>query len=118
MFFLSISWDDIGGLSSHVHKIKEMVLLPLMYPEEFAKFKIQPPKGVIFHGPPGTGKTLMARILAAEASKHGKKVNINYAPFLKRMSTPYGNLFLPPLNKTSFINSHEDVLIFQNLIGK
>jgi DNA polymerase III delta prime subunit len=57
-----------------VQKLQEMILLPMLYPEEFNKFKIQPPRGVIFHGPPGTGKTLVARVLAAEASKNGQKV--------------------------------------------
>ena len=35
--------------------LKEMVGLPLMYPDIFTKFSISPPKGVLFHGPPGTG---------------------------------------------------------------
>lgn len=29
----SITWDTIGGLDSHVKALKEMVLLPLLYPE-------------------------------------------------------------------------------------
>lgn len=70
-----LDWSQIGGVRGHVQKLKEMILLPLIYPGEFKKFKIQPPRGVIFYGPPGTGKTLMARILASEASKHGKQVS-------------------------------------------
>lgn len=62
---LNLSWDDIGGLDHHVRALKEMVFLPLMYPEVFEKFKMEPPKGVLFYGPPGTGKTLCARALAA-----------------------------------------------------
>ncbi|CDF37207.1 unnamed protein product [Chondrus crispus] len=42
-----------------------MVALPLLYPEIFEKFNMEPPKGVLFYGPPGTGKTLCARALAA-----------------------------------------------------
>jgi len=72
---LNVSWDQVGGLKGHVNKLKEMILLPLLYPQEFASFHIQPPRGVIFHGPPGTGKTLVARVLASEASKHGQKVS-------------------------------------------
>jgi len=45
------------------------------YPEVFQKFKIDPPRGVLFHGPPGTGKTLCARALANECSKAGKNVS-------------------------------------------
>lgn len=62
---LNLSWKDVGGLDHHVRALKEMVFLPLMYPEVFEKFKIDPPKGVLFYGPPGTGKTLCARTLAA-----------------------------------------------------
>lgn len=41
--------------------LKEMVMLPLVYPELFEGFGAQPPKGVLFYGPPGTGKTLTVR---------------------------------------------------------
>jgi len=62
---LDVGWDSIGGLHHHIRALKEMVFLPLMYPEVFEKFKMEPPKGVLFYGPPGTGKTLCARALAA-----------------------------------------------------
>eukprot|EP00955_Chlamydomonas_euryale_P018086 192582-Chlamydomonas_euryale.AAC.1 len=42
-----------------------------VYPELFERFRVQPPRGVLFYGPPGTGKTLVARALAAHASKFG-----------------------------------------------
>lgn len=56
------TFDNIGGLQEHVKSLKEMVAMPLMYPEIFEKFKITPPKGVLFYGPPGTGKTMMGEI--------------------------------------------------------
>ena len=65
---LNVSWNMVGGLQHHVQKLKEMVVLPLLYPAEFAQFKMSTPKGVLFHGPPGTGKTLVARVLAAQCS--------------------------------------------------
>ncbi|CAG9830242.1 unnamed protein product [Diabrotica balteata] len=52
-----------------------MILLPMMYPEVFKQFSIQPPRGVLFHGPPGTGKTLIARALANECSFGKRKVS-------------------------------------------
>merc|ERR1719431_1580426 len=51
-----------------------MVMFPLLYPELFQQFQIQPPRGVLFYGPPGTGKTLLARALANECSSEMKKV--------------------------------------------
>jgi len=61
-----ITYEDIGGLSDEVKKIREMVELPMKHPEIFEKLGIQPPKGVLLHGPPGTGKTLLAKAVANE----------------------------------------------------
>ena len=44
-------------MSHYVHSLKEMVFLPLLYPEVFARFKMNPPRGVLLYGAPGTGKT-------------------------------------------------------------
>ncbi|HEV8715119.1 MAG TPA: CDC48 family AAA ATPase [Candidatus Binatia bacterium] len=65
-----ISYEDIGGLGTAVQKIREMVELPLRYPQIFDKLGIDPPKGVLLHGPPGTGKTLLARAVANETEAY------------------------------------------------
>ncbi|KAK6034212.1 hypothetical protein COOONC_28283 [Cooperia oncophora] len=69
-----IGFEQVGGLGAHIQSLKEVVLFPMLYPEIFKQFNIMPPKGVVFYGPPGTGKTLMARALANECSRGGKKV--------------------------------------------
>ncbi|XP_071355608.1 ATPase family AAA domain-containing protein 2-like isoform X2 [Trachinotus anak] len=71
----SVGFDSIGGLSGHISALKEMVVFPLLYPEVFDNFKIQPPRGCLFYGPPGTGKTLVARALANECSHGNRKVS-------------------------------------------
>lgn len=70
----NVDFDSVGGLQGHIDQLKEMVTLPLLYPEIFMRFKITPPRGVLFHGPPGTGKTLLARALATSVSSQGRKV--------------------------------------------
>lgn len=70
----NISFDSVGGLHGHIDQLKEMVSLPLLYPEVFQRFHVTPPRGVLFHGPPGTGKTLLARALASSVSSQGRKV--------------------------------------------
>ena len=70
----NINFDAVGGLQGHIDQLKEMVALPLLYPEVFQRFHVTPPRGVLFHGPPGTGKTLLARALASSVSSQGKKV--------------------------------------------
>lgn len=73
---LNLSWEDIGGLDHHIRALKEMVFLPLMYPEVFEKFHMEAPKGVLFYGPPGTGKTLCARALAASCGSDPQQTPI------------------------------------------
>ncbi|NWS66509.1 ATAD2 protein, partial [Crotophaga sulcirostris] len=70
----SVRFDGVGGLSDHISALKEMVVFPLLYPEFFERFKIQPPRGCLFYGPPGTGKTLVARALANECSQGGRRI--------------------------------------------
>ncbi|KAI7807159.1 putative ATPase family AAA domain-containing protein 2, partial [Triplophysa rosa] len=70
----TVRFDSIGGLGKHISALKEMLVFPLLYPEVFEKFKIQPPRGCLFYGPPGTGKTLVARALANECSQGERKV--------------------------------------------
>uniref|UniRef100_A0A7N8WUL7 ATPase family AAA domain-containing protein 2 n=1 Tax=Mastacembelus armatus TaxID=205130 RepID=A0A7N8WUL7_9TELE len=71
----TVRFESIGGLSRHISALKEMVVFPLLYPEVFERFRIQPPRGCLFYGPPGTGKTLVARALANECSQGERKVS-------------------------------------------
>jgi len=70
-----ITYEDIGGLQKGIQRIREMIELPLKYPEIFARLGIEAPKGVLLHGPPGTGKTLIARAVANETDAHFFHVN-------------------------------------------
>ena len=63
----SVTYEDIGGISHAIQKVREMIELPLRHPELFTKMGIEPPKGVLLYGPPGTGKTLLARAVANES---------------------------------------------------
>jgi len=70
-----ITYEDIGGLSDEVKKIREMVELPLKHPEIFERLGIEAPKGVLLHGSPGTGKTLLAKAVANETNSHFILIN-------------------------------------------
>lgn len=86
----NVTFEEVGGLddrksnvcavdastklSQDINALKEMTLLPLLYPEVFQRFSLIPPRGVLFHGPPGTGKTLLARALAASCRSNGKGI--------------------------------------------
>ncbi len=71
----AITYEDIGGLHREVARVREIIELPLKYPEVFAHLGIDAPKGVLLYGPPGTGKTLIARAIAHEANVHFIHVN-------------------------------------------
>ena len=70
-----VNYEDIGGLSDEIIKIREMVELPLRHPEIFKKLGIEPPAGVLLHGPPGTGKTLLAKAVANESEANFILIN-------------------------------------------
>ncbi len=71
----AITYEDIGGLHREVARVREIIELPLKYPEVFAHLGVDAPKGVLLYGPPGTGKTLIARAIAHEANVHFIHVN-------------------------------------------
>lgn len=62
-----VTYDDVGGSKKALEQLREVVEIPLLYPERFVTLGIDPPKGVLLYGPPGTGKTLSARAVANRA---------------------------------------------------
>ncbi len=69
------SYEDIGGLRREVQRVREIVELPLRFPEVFARLGIDAPKGVLLYGPPGCGKTLIARAVARETDVRFFSIN-------------------------------------------
>ena len=70
-----VTYEDIGGLSEEITKMREMIETPMKHPELFQALGIEPPSGVLLHGPPGTGKTLLARAVANEAEANFILIN-------------------------------------------
>ena len=70
-----VKYEDIGGLDEELRRMREMIELPMKYPELFARLRVEPPKGVLLYGPPGTGKTTIARAVASEVKAHFVRVN-------------------------------------------
>lgn len=70
-----VTWEDVGDLERAKQKVRELVELPLRFPELFRRLGIEPPKGILLRGPPGTGKTLLARVIANETDANFIQIN-------------------------------------------
>lgn len=67
-------FESVAGLQDVIQCMKEVVLLPLLYPEFFKSMGLTPPRGVLLHGYPGTGKTLVVRALIGACSRGDKRI--------------------------------------------
>jgi transitional endoplasmic reticulum ATPase len=72
---LGVTYDDLGGITPVVDRVREMIELPLKHPELFDRLGIDPPRGILLYGPPGTGKTLLARAVAHESEAFFTSIN-------------------------------------------
>ena len=64
----------VGGLTSQIAEIRDLIEIPLTRPELFKAYGLKPPRGLLLHGPPGTGKTKTiietVRLLKVSKSRH------------------------------------------------
>jgi len=67
-------WESVAGLQGVIQCMKEVVILPLLYPDFFSNLSLTPPRGVLLHGYPGTGKTLVVRALIGACSRGDKRI--------------------------------------------
>ncbi|KAI0492604.1 hypothetical protein KFK09_026880 [Dendrobium nobile] len=67
-------WESVAGLEHVIQCMKEVVLIPLLYPEFFGSLGLTPPRGVLLHGYPGTGKTHVVRALIGACSRGDKRI--------------------------------------------
>ena len=62
----NLKFEDIAGLQEVKERIKEAIVYPFVYPDEYKYFGVSPGGGILLYGPPGCGKTMLAAAAAAE----------------------------------------------------
>jgi len=57
-------WKGVAGMRDLKAMLERDVILPLLEPEIYMRYRVTLPNGILLHGPPGCGKTFIARKLA------------------------------------------------------
>ena len=70
----NVRWEDVCGLEKPKAHLKELIILPTLYPQLFEGTR-RLHGGTLIYGAPGTGKTYLVKACAREANVHFICVN-------------------------------------------
>jgi transitional endoplasmic reticulum ATPase len=72
---VGLGYDSVGGMDKTIKLMRELVEMPLRFPELWTTAGVPTPKGVLLYGPPGCGKTLLANAMVEETGAHIVMIN-------------------------------------------
>lgn len=85
---IGVRFDDVGALATVKRALREMVTLPLRYPQLFAAGAARhASEGLLLSGPPGSGKTMLAKAVATEAG--ARFLNITMSEITSKWCFPF-----------------------------
>lgn len=68
-------YSDLGGISTVLGALRELVEYPLAHPELYSHLGIDPPTGILLFGSSGCGKTRLARAIGGELGVYFRQVS-------------------------------------------
>ena len=79
-----IRWEEIGGMEGVKEELRRCVEWPMRHEEQFGRFGLRAPHGILLYGPPGCAKTTLARALASESHTSFWTVNTSqiFSPYV------------------------------------
>ena len=69
-------FSSLYGAQSRIAQVRSGILRPLLHPELYAQYGLQPPAGAVFYGDSGCGKSYMIEAIAEETKNEIQVIEV------------------------------------------